>query len=314
MPKKYGATIQEYRGRATTWIHVNQADAARLHELGARFAFHEHDLREVLPALQHTKCIIRPRYIFMVLLIPIYDQQKKMVRESELDVFLSADTLVTVNHGNELPDVVALLDDMTNASRRELILSQSPAQVFVNLIDRVYKSIYPLLVQLSHEISGVENRMFAEYEHGDTINSVLRLKTGNAHARRAMINHRNTLITFRGALSRFVKNGPPNDHLDHVIDQTVNIWNTLESQRESVNTLHETNETLLSYRVNEIMKTLTIFAVIVVPLNLMAAIFGMNTVVSMPFVNDPNGFWYVLALMFAVMLTMLTAFKAKKWL
>jgi len=314
MAKKIGGSLQEYRGRGCTWIHLGQADAAHLRELGARFTFHEHDLREVLPALQHTKCILRPQYIFMVLLIPIYDQQRKLVRESELDIFLNGDTLVTVNHGNELSDVVALLDDMGNASRRELILSQGPAEVIINLIDRLYKSTFPLLVQLSHEITDVEGRMFGEYERENTIDEVLQLKTSNQHARRAMMNHRNVLITLKGALPRFVKVSAQHDHLDHIIQETTNIWNTLESQRESVNTLHETNETLLSYRVNEIMKTLTIFAVIVFPLNLIAAIFGMNTVMGMPFLSDPNGFWVVLGLMFAGMLVMLAIFRGKKWL
>jgi magnesium transporter len=314
MAKKNGGTLQEFRGRGCTWIHLGQADAANLRELGTRFTFHEHDLREVLPALQHTKCIVRPQYIFMVLLIPVFDQQRKALRECELDIFLNATTLVTVNHGNELTDVVALLDDMMNASRRELILSQSPAEVIINLIDRLYKSTFPMLVQLSREISEVESRMFGDYERENTIDEVLQIKTSNQHARRAMMNHRNVLIAFKNALPHFTKSNPQHDHLDHVIQETTNIWNTLESQRESANTLHETNQALLSYRVNEIMKTLTIIAVIVFPLTLIAAVFGMNTVISMPFVNDPNGFWIVLAMMFGGAIIMLSIFKAKKWL
>ncbi len=314
MPKKNQVTLHEFRGRSCNWIHVSRADAPTLRELGRRFTFHEHDIREVLPPLQHTKCIVRPEYLFLVLLFPIYDEARAIVRETELDVFLNEDTLITVNNGNELPALVTLVSDMAQPSRRELILSQNPAEVLMSLLGHVYKSIYPMLVNLTRDITDVENRLFTEYERVEMINKVLQLKTGNARSRTALQNHRNTLLTFRHALHEFHFTPPPQVHVDPLIAQTTNIWNTLEAQRESINALHQTNETLISYRINEIMKTLTIFAVIVFPLTLLAAVFGMNTVKSMPLVTHPQGFWIIVSLMLFSTLGMLWMFKAKRWL
>jgi magnesium transporter len=312
MAKRTGAPIQEFRGRACTWIHLGQANLANIKALGEKFSLHEHDLREILPPLQHTKCIVRPNYVFMVFIVPIRDEAAGGVREVEFDAFMSDRTLVTVNHGNELVEIKTMLDEMTNAVRRELILSAPPAEVLLTLMGRIYKSVFPLLLQLSSDIRAVEKKMFSSYEREETIRRVLTLKNGNAKARNAMQNHRLALKEFRAA--RAPSASPPAAQLDHLMSQTVDIWNTLEAQRESIDTLHETNDALVSFRINEIMKTLTIFSVIVFPLSLIAGIFGMNTVAGMPFLGNPHGFAIVLAIMATASIAMLTVFKLKKWI
>ena len=87
----------------------------------------------------------------------------------------------------------------------------------------------------------------------------------------------------------------------------------LENQKEMVEVLNNTNESLLNDRMTSIMKTLTIFSVIVLPLNLLAGTFGMNAK-YMPFVNEPYGFWIIVGIMFACSLGMLTLFETKHWL
>jgi len=314
MPRKPNPNLQEFVGRATRWVHCGDASAANLREIGKRFNIHDHDLHEVLPALQHSKCIVRPGYLFLVLIFPLFDREKGITRETELDVFMTRHALVTVNHGNELHEIPELLDTMSNAARRELVLSQMPAEVIINLIDGIYKSLYPLLVQHTRDIDAVEAVLFNEYERTSTIKKILMLKTSNGRARKALQNHKNTLLTFRASLPLFESADQKHEHLGNLVNRTVDLWNTLESQRESIDYIHTTNETLLSYRINEIMKTLTIFSVIVFPLTLVAAVFGMNTTYGMPFVNNPNGFWYILLMMFGGALVMLGIFKSKKWL
>jgi magnesium transporter len=81
-----------------------------------------------------------------------------------------------------------------------------------------------------------------------------------------------------------------------------------------IEALHDTNESLLNYKISDIMKTLTVFSVIVFPLTLFAAIFGMNTIESMPFVYNENGFWIIIFIMLIACFGMLLFFKKKKWL
>jgi len=312
MNKKRISHIHEYRGRATRWIHLGDANLANLRLLGNRFPIHEHDLRELLPAINHTKCIVRSSYVFMVLLFPIYDRTNKTVHETELHVFIDKDTIVTVSHGNLLPDVVALQDDMSNAARRELILSQQPADVLLSLLNRIYRSTFPLLVQLSHDIRDIENSLFAEYDREEMIRKVLTTKFGNARARSAMQNHRYVLRELNAAIRNF--DHGPLAQFEHITSQTMDIWNTLESQREAIETLHETEETLLSYRMNKIMKTLTIFTSILLPLSLITGLVIIDTPILRTFNNWSWGFPITLGAMGFLTLFMLIFFRRKRWM
>lgn len=312
MNKNRRTNIREYRGRATRWIHVGDASLPNLRLLGKRFPLHEHDLRELLPAINHTKCIVRPAYVFLVLIFPVYDRVEKTVKESELHIFIDKDTLVTVNHGNLLSDVIALEDDMSNAARREIILSQQPADVLLSLLDRIYRSTFPLLIQLSHDIHDIEISIFAQYDREDMIHKVLTTKSGNARARSAMQNHRYALRELNAVIANFHR--APLSHFEHIISQTMDIWNTLESQREAINTIHETNETLLSYKTNKIMKTLTIFTSVLLPLGLVANIVIIDAPLTRRFNEWAWGLPITAGVMLGLTLFMLVLFKKKRWM
>ncbi|MDD5295233.1 MAG: CorA family divalent cation transporter, partial [Patescibacteria group bacterium] len=99
-----------------------------------------------------------------------------------------------------------------------------------------------------------------------------------------------------------------------LVEHSKRIWEFLENQKDMIEALHATNESLLNYQISDIMKTLTIFSVIVFPLTLLAAIFGMNTMGGMPFAETKNGFWIIIAIMLTGSLGMLAFFEKKKWL
>jgi magnesium transporter len=248
----------------------------------------------------------------LVFIFPLRDQETGGVKETELDVFITANTLVTVNHGNRLSDLTALSDEMTSAVKRELILSQDPADVFLSLLDRIYRSVFPLLVQLSHDVRVVENELFDKTGHEDTIRKVLFLKNSNARARKAFQGHKYALTELRAGLSTL--NLPVPNHFNHLVSETIDIWNTLDSQRESIDTLHETNETLLTFRTNKIMKTLTIFTSILLPLSLVTGIVIIDAPIMTDFIQSPLGLPITLATMAAMTAGMLMFFRVKKWM
>lgn len=312
MNRKKPAKIQEYRGRATTWTHVGHADMSNIRALNRLFPIHEHDLRELLPAFQHSKCIVRPTYAFLVLIIPMRDQATGGMFETELDVLLTNNSLITVNHGNKLSDLTALADEMTNAAKRELILSQNPAEVLLSLLDRIYRSTFPFLVQLSHDVRDVENLLFDEDKREETIRKVLLLKNTNARVRKAFQGHKYALTELRASLSTL--NLPVPGHFSHLISETINIWNSLETQRESIDTLHETNETLLTYRTNKVMKTLTIFTSILLPLSFFSSLFIIEAPIMREFIHQPYSFAAIIFTMILIAACMLAFFKKKKWI
>ncbi len=84
-------------------------------------------------------------------------------------------------------------------------------------------------------------------------------------------------------------------------------------QKENINAFQETNESLISNKLNEIMRILTVISVIMIPANLVASIFGMNARFT-PFIGHQLDFYMIMAIMFAMMLGFIIYFKRKEWL
>jgi magnesium transporter len=86
----------------------------------------------------------------------------------------------------------------------------------------------------------------------------------------------------------------------------------LENYKEVIEGLEETNESVISHRVNEILRVLTAISVIVLPLTLIASIWGMN--VGVPGQGDSEDFYAVIGLMAVILFGMLAFFRKRGWL
>jgi magnesium transporter len=86
----------------------------------------------------------------------------------------------------------------------------------------------------------------------------------------------------------------------------------LENYKEVVEALEDTNESVISHRVNSILRVLTAFSVVVLPLTLIASVWGMN--VDFPFEPGVGAFWIIVGTMLAMLGGMVAYFRYRRWL
>jgi magnesium transporter len=101
-------------------------------------------------------------------------------------------------------------------------------------------------------------------------------------------------------------------YFDDVVDAHERIWDMLENDKEVIEALEDTNESVLSHRVNDILRVLTSISVIVLPLTLLASIWGMN--VGVPGEHNMTGFWVIVGTMVALLVGMVAYFRRRGWL
>jgi magnesium transporter len=104
-------------------------------------------------------------------------------------------------------------------------------------------------------------------------------------------------------------------YFDDVVDQIEKLWNILETQKEVIESLEDTNESLLSHKINNTMRTLTVFSVIMLPLTFLTGLFGMN--VQLPFTQamaNIEHFWGIIISMVVIVLLMVGIFRWNKWM
>lgn len=267
-----------------------------------------------MPPLQRAHIAERDEYIFMTLLYPVFDRKTRIIYSSEVDFVIAENRLITVNPDG-LPGLQEIFEAFKTSSTEKKKVSAAfhhgdVYRLLLTILTELEQGIYPMLVHLSTDIDEIEARLFRDYEK-NLIQELLRIKTNVVNIRKAIQAHKTVLRQFiKSADGRIVTKVVP--YYERLIDQTKEVWDALDVQRDTINALHETNASLIDFRINEIMKTLTIFSVVIFPITLLAAIFGMNTS-EMPFIDSPHGFWIIIGIMAACVTGMLAFFKSKKW-
>ncbi len=252
-----------------------------------------------------------PGYLFMILHFPVF--QDGNIVPGEIEFFIGRGFLITIHNDN-----VKELNGFFNICKKDAnsLLAyefESSSILLYELLDKLITACYTLLDENSITINQVEKIIFAQ-EHKKAASQVMSLRLNIINFRKIMQNHKNIMKKLMEQESRYVPTDKIKRYYTALIEHTKRVWEMLENQKETIEILNSTNESFLNYRISDIMKTLTIFSVIVFPLTLLAAIFGMNTVQGMPFIDTENGFWIIIAIMLTGCFGMLLFFEKKKWL
>lgn len=304
--------IQKIKIKSLQWVYVTKISKNILANLKKKFNLLDEDLREIPPPLQRQKVVIRPNYLFLILLFPIYDHLEKTMKISEADFFIGKNFIICFNQDARLASLRIFFNQCArNKKDAAYAAREGTSGILYEILKKMQEKCFPMLVHTSSNIDSIEAKLFREYEK-KTIDEILRIKTSIADFRR-------TAWGDKEIIERLIKKGGQKyfskkliKKLKLLMEYAEEIWLLLETQTHSINTLHETNESLISLRTNSIMKTLTIFSVIVFPLTLLAAVFGMNT--TMPLADSPYGFWKIVGLMAVGAGAMIGFFKWRRWI
>lgn len=307
-------TLKSSKGNLT-WINIINARKKEIDYLQRRYKFHEIDLKDSFAShyAQRPKFYQRNGYCFLILQFPFYNPKNRTIEAAEIDFFISRNQVITV-HNNNLPPLVELYNLCSSDKfYRDQYLSDNNAIFIYEILIRLQEYCYPILDHISIDIKNIEQNIFAGRERR-MVTEIMSVKRNILNSRRIMEAHKNVIQKIIQEKVNYLPVEKIKIFYHDLVEHTKNIWDILQSQKELIETLEKTNSTLVSFKLNDIMRTLTVFSVIVFPLTLFAAVFGMNTLNSMPFINHPYGFWFIIGIMLAATLAMFMFFKKKKWL
>lgn len=303
--------IYEFKNKNLTWLNVTKPGKPQMKFLADKFKLDKNDVLDVLPPIQRSKIIERPDYLFMILLFPVYNRKEGDICTEEVDFFITRDRLITI-HSAKIP-VIADLFNLCKKNPESGNCSGDMANTLYGLLDGLLNYCFPLLRHLNLDLEDVERKLFKEYEKKSTVDRTVRIKTNIFDFQRITQSHEYLFQKLIEIAPRFFQAKKLDNNFIHLIEYAREINLSLASFKDAANALHDANTTLINYRVNEIAKLLSVFAVIVFPLTLLAAIFGMN-ISNMPIVDTEFAFLKILSIMLGGALTMLGFFKWKKWI
>jgi len=306
----------ETHRESLTWININNAGKKEIEYLRKKYKFnlgHLHASSAKIiaqrPSFTYNE---EEHYIFIILHFPILKNGR--IVAGEVDFFIKRGLLISI-HNNDLPQLNEFFSYCKKDGDSLISYKYESAGILLyELLNKLIGNCYNLLDRNSIQITEIEGLIFDHRKQKEAVSRILNLRRNIINFRKIIQNHKNI---FKKQMARKSKLVPPEimkKYYSELIEYTKTIWEILDNQKEMIEVLNDTNESLLNNRLNDIIKTLTIFSVIVFPLTLIAAIFGMNTLGGMPFIGARHGFWIIMTIMLTGCFGMLIFFKRKKWL
>jgi magnesium transporter len=302
----------ELAAAGLTWIHLDTTSLESAQELADRFGWHPLDVEDVMSKRQRPKIddYADEGYLFGVLHFPVYDRTIQRLNAAELDIFVGPDYLVTLPAVELLP-VTRLFDRCRiDAEFRAELFSKGSGRLLYEVLDDLFDYCFPILDKIGHKLDSLEDDVF-EGRSEEVVRDISNVKQEIISYRKIIKPERTTLRLLERHIERFL----PEElelYFDDVVDAAERIWDILDNYKEVVEALEDTNESVISHRQNDVLRILTVFSVVLLPLTLITGFFGMN--VHFPGYETTVAFWVVFVGMVVSLVGMLAFFRYKRWL
>ncbi|MGB2998537.1 MAG: magnesium/cobalt transporter CorA [Phycisphaerae bacterium] len=247
-------------------------------------------------------------YLFMVIHAVDFERQAEAVTTLEVDVFWGRNFVLTYHR-----DPIRTISEVRDRCGQNggVLLSRGSDFFMHALVDRIIDNFTPTLDRIDDLIEEVEQQIFRRPTDA-VLKRALDLKRAVAYLWRVATAQRDVVGRIvRGEFPQIKKQALAywRDAYDHL----VRMVQSAENQRDLIAAARDTYLSVVSNRMNEVMKVLTIIATIFIPLTFIAGVYGMNFE-WMPELKQPWAYPAVLGVMMLVTLGMLWFFRRKKWI
>lgn len=307
--KQISSFLKEWR---VTWVNVNGlGDAAVIAGIGEIFGLHRLALEDVINVHQRAKVEQYKDHCFIVVREIVAGEKPA---SEQISMFLGRNYVVTFQEAPGDP-----FDPVRDRIRKSTgrIRTAGPDHLVYALIDATIDHYFPVLEHYGEQLEALEEDVIAEPDR--------RCVTRIHGLRHGLLLLRRTVWPLREAVNALYREPPAliseetRLYLRDCYDHTVQIIDLLENYRDVASSLMEAYLSSLSNRTNEIVKVLTIFTAVFIPLTLVAGIYGMNfhterSPWNMPELNWVMGYPFALGLMLTIALGLLLYFRRRGWL
>jgi magnesium transporter len=292
------------------WIHIESPRAADRDWLEANFDFHPLDYEDVYSRNNRPKLDQYDEYVFIVLHFPMYEKESGRILTAELDLFLGPDYLITLPN-IPLPPLTAMFERYREKEDlRDATFSKGSGYLLYKIVDTCVDASFPMLRKMALKLDRIEDDIF-EGRSSEIVRDISEAKQEIINFRRIVRPQRAVLRDLERTKQRYLQE-ELEIYFDDISDAAERIWDDLENYKEVVEALESTNESVLSHRLNDSFRILTAASVVLLPLTLIASIFGMN--VPVPGERQEFAFLGIMLMMSVLLVLMVAYFRRRGWL
>jgi magnesium transporter len=275
------------------WIDVNGPSIKDLKKLQKKHHFSNIDINDCLSLTHRSKIDHYDDYIFAIFLYPFFVKETREIIAIEFDFWIGKNYLISVHKGNNNPLSQLFKECKISSSRQKELMISSPEKLLYEIHLRFINYCMPMIKHLDADLDNIEKMIFSGHEK-EMVKEI-------SIIRRNITDYRKIVEPHKNILKKLMKNFKQNKiysmkekdiYFENLVDYAQEIWNALECFKERIEALQETNESLISFKLNDTVSLLTVVSLVLIPVNSFASIFGMNT--KNPPIRD---FWSIIGLM-----------------
>jgi magnesium transporter len=278
--------------------------------LEEHFDFHPLDYEDVRSRNQRPKVDEYDDYLFIVLHFPRYDKKVSRLNAAEVDIFVGPDFLITLPNEPLQPIEYLFERCRTNEELRENLFSKGPGYLLYKIVDDCVDASFPMLAKMGNKLERIEEDIF-EGKGEDVVRDISNVKQEIINFRKVVRPQRAAFRDLERNKARYIAEDL-DIYFEDIQDASERVWDLLENYKEVVEGLEATNESAIAHRTNETFRVLTAISLIILPLTLIASVFGMNT--GVPGQGSIHAFWVIMAVMVAVLVGVALFFRKRGWL
>ncbi|NIM59239.1 MAG: magnesium/cobalt transporter CorA [Candidatus Aminicenantes bacterium] len=292
-----------------TWINVDgvhQVDV--IENIGKHFELHPLVREDIMNTEQRPKMEDFERYIYIVLKMLYYDEIKNETKIEQVSLILGENFVISFQEmEGDIFDPIR--ERIRNGKGR--IRRMGADYLAYALLDAIVDKYFLILEKLGERIESMEEEVMSNPKP-EIFQEIHRLKREMIFLRKSVWPLREVINALERGESSLIRESS-RIYLKDVYDHTIQVIDTVETFRDMVSGMHDTYLSVVSNRMNEVMKVLTIIATIFIPLTFIAGIYGMN----FKFMPELEWRWAYFAIWIVILIVaifMVIFFRRKKWL
>ncbi len=295
-----------------TWVNIEKPTRRDTEYLAQNYPFHPLALDDCLSRIQRPKIDEYDDILFVVFHFPLFSKEARVTVPSQVSIFLGEDFIVTL-HDGVLKPLVKLFDDCQASEDARQMNMKNPGYLLYRITDALVDYCLPITDKIMQNLEDIEDEIFVSTGR-ETVRELSVLRRDIISNRRIIWSMKAVVGNLEYKAGRFTP-----EEMDvfwgDLIDHVDKIWDTLDECKEIIEGLKDTNDSLSTHRTSETMRILTVITTIMMPLTLVASVYGMN--IALPKVGQESSlgsFLLILSIMVAVIILMLLFFRNRRWI
>lgn len=284
---------QVYRGKIL-WIDINNPTKEDIDYLSKNYKFHPLILKELATPTQRDKAEIYDDYIYLVTHFPYWNPIKQTSSPWELDIIITKHSIITSTYGPVIDAHQELLEKIYQKDFENAYLNDI-SKLFYFLMTHYLNFAMRQIVHIQEKINKIEEEIFSGHHH-----KVIPLIS---YVKRDILNFRRIFRYLKEDIGSMVRRGPmllgegSKIYFEDLMGESLRVDNIIEGLKDNIESLENTNNSYIEYKINLLTKIFTIVSFVGWPTLIIISSFQMNAK-YLPLVGRPYDYFIILSVAF----------------